>query len=230
MGILSAVFSGITGFLGPVIRTVGPVVGGLCQGLAKLIPHVVEKATEVLNGIGRVLEGVGQVLGIPPGDDLEEMGAKLTQEDTRPIQEGETHKAYMDYLRSVELDKERFERMSKEDKLGCLCTGVSLKTAEVGEAFGNPEILTPDFLMGVYKIGMSEMQIKNYVEKLSENGVKPETFAKFLDENEKCTEIENEKIYKAIEEAEKIENPNISDFEVQEKIDEMGEKFKKKLE
>ena len=87
-----------------------------------------------------------------------------------------------------------------------------------------------DFLMGVYKIGMSEMQIKNYVEKLSENGVKPETFAKFLDENEKCTEIENEKIYKAIEEAEKIENPNISDFEVQEKIDEMGEKFKKKLE
>jgi flavin reductase (DIM6/NTAB) family NADH-FMN oxidoreductase RutF len=52
----------------------------------------------------------------------------------------------------------------------------------------------------------------------------------FLDEKGKCTELENEKIYKAIEEAEKIENPNISEFEVQEKIDEMSDKFQKKLD
>lgn len=230
MGLISGLFNAIAGFAAKIVSFAGPIVGNICQGIAKLLPNIAEKAMEILKGIGKVLDGLGQILGVPSGDDLEEIGAKLTQEDTRPIREGESHKAYMEYLRSVELDKERFEKMSKEEKLNCLSAGVSLKSAEVGETLGDAKLLTPEFLMGIYKIGMTETQLKNYVDKLIENGVKPETFTRFLDEKGKCTELENEKIYKAIEEAEKIENPNISEFEVQEKIDEMSDKFQKKLD
>lgn len=92
------------------IQLVDPNCGGICKTL--------EDASEFLNEVGDALLGIGRNLNIVELNDCssEELGAKTLLPDTRDRNTEETACHYIDYLSTVELNKEEFNNWEPEKK------------------------------------------------------------------------------------------------------------------
>lgn len=150
MGIISAIgsiVSSVGSFISGAVSSIGSAIGSFAKNMisvvAKLpIPGIsdIARVIEVVGKIANVISAVANVLGLNTEDDPTVLGAKAAQCDKKP-ENFESTEAYINHLRNnVKLDKEKFEEMTPEEKLGCTAIGTAIYTKGVEEKLGGIDI------------------------------------------------------------------------------------------
>ena len=146
-GAIGSFLSGAGSFISGAISSIGSALGGFAKSMisvvAKLpIPGIsdIARVIEVVGKIANVISAVAKVLGINTEDDPTVLGAKAAQCDEKP-ENFESTEAYINHLRhNVKLDREKFDKMSSEEKLGCTAIGTAIYTKGVEEKMGGVDI------------------------------------------------------------------------------------------
>lgn len=162
MGWISSAISAVGSFISSALSTVGPSITGFAKSaviiIAKLpIPGL--DVIKVVSTIANIIHAVCKALGVESEEDPEVLGAKATQCEEKP-EDFESTEAYIKYLKEkVELDKERFTKMSEEEKIGCKAIGMSLETKAVEEKIGGIKI-SPKCLAILAKVNEAGIKIE----------------------------------------------------------------------
>ena len=164
---LGAIIGGIVSAVSPVI---GPALSTAASFIATKLPAILQVAATCVSAISTIVTSVGEMLKIaPPEEQPTELGAKTMQENVRPKREGELTQEYLDYLRSVPLDKEKFDKMSAEEKLGCEVVGDAMLADSIRENTGVE--LSGDFLMAIPKVNLGAQTVYNFIKAFSNSGI-----------------------------------------------------------
>lgn len=168
-GIATAV-AGVCSTIGGAIATVGGVIAKGAVALVQQLPTIMS-GLEIVGNIIKVINMIGQLLGISPEDEkIDEIGAKTIQEGTRPKLPEETAEEYLNYLRNeVQLDREKFDKLSDGDRLACGAIGARMVTDAIEEK--TDMVLSSDFLVSVGKSKMDYTEVKMFMDKFKEEGM-----------------------------------------------------------
>ena len=130
MGWLSTAISGVVDFISETVSRIGPVLCEFAKDVFKVfskIPIEGVKLEHVISIASSIIHGVLEILGISLKDEPEILGAKAEQCD-KNLDDFDDVKSYIHFLQNeVELDKERFDRLTFEEKLGCKMVGMTLE-------------------------------------------------------------------------------------------------------
>jgi len=224
IGAIGAGLAAIGTAISTVITTVGPVIATAAKALVAKLPAVLEAAKPILSTVSAVTSMVGTGLGIaPPDENAEELGAKLRQEGTRTKTEEESTQEYLDYLRNdVELDREKLEKMSEEDRMACEALGTTMVAKSIEEKVGVE--LTPDFLYAIGKAKLTYEQVDKFIKAFSENNMKSmDGVAKYISNDLSAEEAK--KVGPVVKGALKELSPEMTDAEIQKQVAEMKKEY-----
>ena len=179
-------FSGIGNFIstvGSFISSAASSIGSAVSGFAKSAVSIIAKLpipgldiVNILSAAAKIVHAVVDFLGIKSEEDPEILGAKATQSDKGLEDFDDDVEAYIKHLKDeVELDKEKFDKMTPEEKLGCKAIGMALETKAVEGKIGGIEI-SPECLATLIKIQSAGIhidakEIVGIVQALKESGV-----------------------------------------------------------
>ncbi len=218
-GILATIASSITGLFS------GMGLAAACRTASELIvalPKALEIGKVVLQGIAEVIIKVAEILEISPKDEnVEEIGVKAMQKDTRPRMEDESMEDYLSYLRDeVALDKKKMLNMTEEQKIQCQAVGVSMLSEAISEKNGVE--ISPAFLIAMNKMRMSGDELAMYLKKFSKYDIlSMDSLLEYLKGN--LNDEETQTMYEVVTETERTISPDASLLDVQEKIEEYRE-------
>ena len=164
-------FSAIGTFISSVASTIGPVLSQAASFIATKLPGILEKAIVYVDAISTIVTKVSEVLNIaPPGEKPEELGAKTMQDGTRAKGPEETTQEYLDYLRNdVVLDREKFDKMTKEEKLGCEVIGDAMLAKSIEETTGVE--ISGEFLSTIPRTNLQYETVLALIKAFSEAGI-----------------------------------------------------------
>lgn len=213
---IATVVGGVCSTISGALATVGSVIVKGAIALVQQLPTVIS-GLEIMGNVMKVISMIGQLLGISPEDEkIDELGAKIIQEETRPKLPEETAEEYLNYLRNeVQLDRGNFDNLSDEDKLACAAIGTRMVTDVIEEKTGMA--LSSDFLVAVGKSNMDYTEVKMFIEKFKEEGITSlDCVSQYLKNDLDPREVP--KTDSIIVAALKELNPEISTEEVRERI------------
>lgn len=213
---ISALGSAIGGALSSTISNISTsIVAGLGIGLT--LP-------ELLIGmavVSSIVSFIAEALGIKKKEESpEELAMKAEQSDKKP-EDFDSINSYIDYLReNIKVDKEKLNNLSDEEKLKYQAygTGLYIKAIEEKE---NMNIST-DFLIKAKDLNMDGKQVKAYIDSFKESGIDDmDDMVHYLknDINEKGHMM---KVDGAIINALKELNPEMSEEEIYDKLNNMA--------
>lgn len=220
IGLFSAIVSGVSA----LVTTLGSPAVALATSLVTKLPQILEVARVVLHEIAEVITGVAQILDILLEDEnAEELGAKAKQDGTRERMEDESMEDYINYLRNeVELDKEKLSKMSVQEKFECEAVGTGMLSVAIKERTNVS--ISPEFLLAMNKMKMTDTQLTKYINNFSKNGIESmDSFTKFLEG--KLSDSELKEISSIIETVEKEIDPETTDLDIYEQIEEYKEAY-----
>lgn len=163
------IIASIGGFLSGAVSTVGSLICSAATALVTKLPAILEVAKPIVSIIANVVTAVSALLNLSSvNESTEELGAKTMQAGTRPKGETETTAEYLDYIRNdVQLDKDKFNAMTPEQKMGCSILGSTMLAKNIEEKVGVQ--LSPEFLFSVGKANIKpeivHAMIKNFASK-----------------------------------------------------------------
>ena len=215
----------IGGFISAVAPVIGQALSTVATFVATKLPTILSVAATCVSAISTIVTSVGEMLKIaPPGEQPADLGAKTMQEGVRPRQEGELTQEYLDYLRTVPLDKEKFDKMTPEEKLGCEVVGDAMLAGAIGENTGVE--LSGDFIMALPKLNMGAQAVYNLIKSFSDNGIN--NMSQFNDYL--AGDIANEetamKVGDAVKSAISTTSPEMSSSDIQHEIIAMRQAYK----
>src|SRR5574344_2929240 len=162
-------FSSIGNFISSAISTVSNFISDsattILSGIAKCLP-IMKEISIAVQIVSHTAKIVSELFNIIFGKEvnMEELGAKINQEGTRPQMESETTEDYINYLsENVELDKEKMEKSTLDEKFVNLSTGISLVSDSLNEKLGLN--ITGEFLVSIGKLNLN----RNFVDNLLKN-------------------------------------------------------------
>lgn len=162
MGLISLAISVVGSFIGSLAPAIGPVVAGFAKSALSLIsklPIPGLSVPDMVSLAAKAIHAVVEILKINSDEDPEILGAKAEQSDKSVEDFDNNVEKYIKYLNEeVELDKERFERMTSEQRLGCRVVGMSLETKAIEEHIGGVYI-SPDCLATLTKLQAAGINI-----------------------------------------------------------------------
>ena len=169
-----SLLAGLGPLIGGIVSTVAPVIGSALSTAATFIatklPAILSVAATCVSAISTIVTSVGEMLKIaPPGEQPAELGAKTLQEGVRPRRDGELTQEYLEYLRTIPLDADKFKEMSEEEKLGCEVVGDTMLADAIREKTGVE--LSSDFLIAIPKINLEAQTVYNLIKAFSNNGI-----------------------------------------------------------
>lgn len=224
-----SLLAGIGALIGGIVSAVAPVIGPALSTAATFIttklPVILQVAAICVSAISTIVTGVSEMLKIaPPGEQPAELGAKTLQDNVRPKREGELTQEYLDYLRTVPLDKEKFDKMNEEEKLGCEVVGDAMLADSIREVT-NVE-LPGEFLMALPKINMEVQTVYNLIKSFEKSGIS--SMGQF--NNYLAGDISNEetamKVGDAVKSAIGMTSPEMSSSDIQHEIIAMRQAYK----
>lgn len=125
----------------PIIEMVAPKLQEAMKGFAERMLVLSEKypsIAEFAQMIDKAADVMGDVLyalGIN-ADPADVMGAKIAQAD-KGIDEFDSIEAYINYLKNeIELDKEKFDSLTTEERVAYSITGLAVEASAIGEKLG----------------------------------------------------------------------------------------------
>jgi len=212
-----SLFTAIGGFISLAISTVGPVIATITDVLINKLPPAIEVAKVTIAAISVVVSELCEVLDIAPSNEkVDELGAKVMQEDTRPKLEEESTQEYLDYLRNdVKLNEEKYMSMSETEKIACEALGTSMLAKSIEEKTGIE--LPPEFLLTISKSKLRYEQVEKFIHTFSENEIySMGEFTKYISNN--MSETEAVKVGGVVKEAIKELSPEMTDADIQKEI------------
>ena len=125
----------------PIINLVAPKLQESMKCFAERMLELSEKYSSIaefaqmIDKAADIMGDVFYVLGIN-ADPTDVMGAKIAQAD-KGIDEFDSIEAYIDYLRDeIELDKEKFDALSMEERVAYSIIGMAVEAGTIGEKLG----------------------------------------------------------------------------------------------
>lgn len=218
-GCVCSAVSAVASYVGGAISSIGSAMTSFASRIIANHPNQIE--LELGSKIIAEIFGlIADIFGLKEKEEkVDELGAKALQEDTMSRDEFKTEKEYIEYLRKeIELDRAKFENMSKEEKLACEIIGATILTKGIEEK--TKVEIPPEFLHSVEKTGMTANEVKDYIEKFSEKNISSMGLmsdylqGKNIDKN-------TENVFSAIKEVLREHNPNMSESKIDEKIIDM---------
>ena len=227
------------GSLADILTGIGKICSG-CVALVSQKPSFTEFAqviltaaklvfheTPVINVIGLVCAVVGaaaELLSIKKtGEDSPaDLGMKAEQAE-KGRDDFETDTAYIEYLHEIELDRERIQELTEEEKAPYSLMGTKLYADGIREQLGVTEI-SPMFLLECAKLGLRSEEFVAFVMAMSAQGLKKqEGFHEYLQKEDlspERTEKVRDSLFKAMGEL----YPELSPEEIAKRIFEMKTK------
>lgn len=164
----------------PIFEVVAPKLQESMKGFAERMIELSEKYpsisefAQMIDKAADILGDVLYVLGINT-DPVDVMGFKIAQVD-KGVDEFESVESYINYLKNeIELDKEKFDSLSTEEKVTYSITGMAVEASAIGEKLG---IEIPadviELLAKVSEIGKIVVEAKEMVTvitKMKEEGI-----------------------------------------------------------
>lgn len=214
----------IGGLISAAVSVVGAVIATVADVLINKLPPALELASMVIGAISTVVSKVNEAFGLAPANEnVEELGAKALQQDTRAKMDDETTQEYLDYLRNdVEFDEEKFAEMSEQEKIECEVLGTSMLAKSIEEKTGVE--LSPDFLLTISKSKMRYEQVEKFIRAFSDNGISSMgEFTRYISND--MSEEAAGKVGNVIEGAIREMSPELSDLEIQKEIVAMKQEY-----
>lgn len=170
MNILAGLGSMVSCVCSTIGNAIGGTIGSLTGKMGELLTVVLDPY-KVIEIACKIIKSVAESLGlIEKEENVEELGVKATQPNTKRSDEFESTEEYIKYLREeVELDKKRYEGLSKEEKLACKVAGTAIVVKGVEEKSGMK--LPPEFLVDITKINLKHDELGAYIESFKMNGI-----------------------------------------------------------
>lgn len=217
MGMISGILLAVGGFISSIATTVGPVIASAATALATKLPMTAIGIKLAMDTISTVISKTAEMLGIAPAEENhEELGAKAMQEDIKPREEFESTQEYLDYLRKdVELDKEKYTKMSEEEKISCRVLGTTMVSKSIEEKAGVE--ISPDFLITIYKAKLGCEQVEKFINVFADHGITSmDEMAKYI--TNELPEERVPEIGEIIETSVKELSPSLSNDEIMQEV------------
>lgn len=172
---IAGAVSAVGTFIAKAAPIVGKVVTGFAEGAIKVLSKISPQAVEAA---AHIVHSVAEIVGVKTEEDPETLGAKAIQEENDKKMEDFDNNAneYISYLKNeVELDKEKFEKFSKEEMDGCRTIGMTLETKAIEEKIGGITV-TPECLGVLAKldkegINIDAKELVSIIQALKEEGI-----------------------------------------------------------
>lgn len=125
----------------PIIEVVAPKLQESMKDFSERLLVLSEKYpsledfAQMINKVADVLGDVLYALGVS-ADPADELGMKVAQSDKK-IDDFDSISEYITYLKEeVELDKEKFDSLSEEERIAYSITGLAVEAGAIGEQIG----------------------------------------------------------------------------------------------
>ena len=146
-----AFISGAAIKLGPIIAN---YASNFIANVAKIPAIDIETIKTMVDIACKIIHSICDFLGIESETDPAILGAKAEQADKTLSDYDNDTEAYIKYLKDeIEIDKEKFEKMSSEQKMGCKAVGIALEVKAVENRIGEVKI-PPEYVATLAKIQM----------------------------------------------------------------------------
>lgn len=135
---LLAVFSPIVSAVSAAVSSIGPAVGAFCTNVLPVLAVYIEKGLEVMKVIAQIAQIIGAAMDIlRPNETVDDMGDRALQAAERGIvpEQFDSHAAYMNALRSFDLDPE----LNKNKPMEKIVAGLAVVSAGLDGKFGMAE-------------------------------------------------------------------------------------------
>lgn len=233
-GFISSVGSAIIG----VCETVGGVLKTAAEGICNFAGNIIEKGKElfpeieplrvILDVVGTVVSKIAEFLGIKKEeqDSPEELGLK-TEEADKDLSDFESTQEYIDYLHNeVKVDEAKKKSLSPEQRAAYCTIGSSLYLDASAEKLGIEKgDITADVLLDCAKLKMDAEEIVAAINKLKEEGLKPQNMSDYLHNSSEATFEDKKKVGSAMMAAFKEVDPELSDSDIVDKLSEMRQEL-----
>ena len=125
-------------FIVSVASKIGPVAVKFAENFLSVVAKMpkidLETFKIVIEVAGKIIGAVCNLLGINTEENPEILGAKAQQAEKSLDEFDNDTAAYIKYLKEeIKLDKEKFDKMTAEEKIGCKAIGLALETKAVEE-------------------------------------------------------------------------------------------------
>lgn len=179
MGFFSGIASAVGSFIGGVASKIGSSIGGFAKGafgLLSKIPIPGMGLFSKISAVANVISSVLGFLGVKSEKDPEILGAKADQCDKKLKDFDNDVEAYIKHLvENVKLDKEKYEKLSENDKLACKTVGMSLEVKAIEQKIGgiliSPECMGVLLKLQAAGIKIDPKTIVEVVKALKEQGI-----------------------------------------------------------
>ena len=191
LGIISGIATGISS----VISSIGSSIGGLLStgatSITQFASNILEVGQKVLGlepvgifrTIANVISCIAEVLGLKQKDkdSPEELGLKMEQEDKK-MEDFSSTEEYIQYLhKAIELDKEKMNALSMEEKAAYTSVGGYTYLKCASEKLGFDQPIGPELVMDYVRLDMQPEEFVTYMEKMKEANVEnPSDFSNYL--------------------------------------------------
>ncbi len=175
-------FSAIGSFVSSACSAIGSALGSAAGSLGSFASTALSAVAPWIGPVMQIVSAVAEALGVfNKEDDVEEIGAKAMQADTKKAEEFNSNAEYMDYLRDeVELDKESFDNAGETERLARMGVGVGLAMRGINEEKGFDVPL--EAWVSIGKLGLGKdgaKEVDTIIDTFKEGGLKE--FAQYVD-------------------------------------------------
>lgn len=212
MGFWSGLGSAISSACNYVSSAVSSIGSALVSSASKLL----DIAGTRLSPIVTIIQIVATLIGVlTKEDDVEELGAKAMQPESKKPEDFDSNAEYIDYLREeVKLDKEKFDKAGDVEKTARTAVGASIVAKGISERKGFDIPLETWVAMAKLNLTDKAQEVDKLLETFKDG--KLEDFAKYVDgklDIKKEGEIGDELVdmYKELE-------PNTSIEEIEDRV------------
>lgn len=225
---LSGVGNAISSFCSKIsdaCERIGGSIGSFAEKVFSpvLFPTItlLEAAVKV---IGAVVGAIADLFGIKEVDETpEEIGMKAEEAANQGIKPDnfDSYEEYITYLRdNIEIDKNKAENLSDEEKLKYTAIGASVLVKGIEE---KEKIEIPaEFIAEIGKQKLEAEEVREYIKSFKEMGIPLSSFTGYLKGTLNANDYE--KVGNAIECGIRNLNPELSIEQVDDKIDDMSKK------
>lgn len=229
-GIFTAIASAVTSVISAVSSTIGPVLANVAKTVVTTLPKLltIENIAKVVQIASDIITGISRVFGLCTEDEkTEEIGAKTMQEGTRPQRPNESTEEYLGYLRTVPLDKEKFDKMSETEKIAASAIGTGILIKNIDEKYH--VAVTPDFIAAVHKTAINYEQAAKIIESFEKNKIEStKDFADYMGNELSVDKITA--VSASVKEALQEMNPEATDEVINREIVSMKQEYNKAVD
>jgi hypothetical protein len=213
---IGSFFAGAGAAIGSALGVAATAITGFAKTLAATMSTIsMVDIFQIVVSVVTWLSRKNEVL--EENETTEELGAKAKQSEAKP-DDFESTQAYIEHLRNnIILDKEKYDKLSAEEKLACQLVGIGIATKALSEKKGVE--IPPEFLIEVGRQKMIGAEAEAYIDSFKTHNEHLNKFGGYL-KNE-LNRAEDLQVSPILQDALKQLNPNISQSEIDKKLDAM---------